>query len=70
MVELPEATLRVHHGGPGPPMLLPHGRPRIHATWHHVAPVLAKTHTVVCPDLRGFGQSSKPADSPDHAGSS
>jgi haloacetate dehalogenase len=39
-------------------------------TWHRVAPLLAKTHTVVCPDLRGFGQSSKPADTPDHAGSS
>jgi haloacetate dehalogenase len=35
-----------------------------------VAPILAQTHTAVCPDLRGFGQSSKPADTPDHAGSS
>ncbi|WP_407867132.1 alpha/beta fold hydrolase [Phyllobacterium phragmitis] len=70
MIELPEATLRVRHGGSGPPVLLLHGHPRTHVTWHRVAPLLARTHTVVCPDLRGFGQSSKPADTPDHSGSS
>jgi haloacetate dehalogenase len=70
MVELAEATLRVRHGGSGAPVLLLHGHPRTHATWHRVAPLLARTHTVVCPDLRGFGQSSKPHDTPDHAGSS
>ncbi|NYZ11223.1 alpha/beta hydrolase [Azospirillum sp. RWY-5-1] len=69
-IELPEASLRVRHGGAGPPLLLLHGHPRTHATWHRVAPRLAASHTVVCPDLRGFGQSSKPADTPDHAGSS
>lgn len=70
MVDLPESRLRVRHGGAGPPILLLHGHPRTHATWHRVAPLLSKTRTVICPDLRGFGQSSKPADSPDHAGSS
>jgi haloacetate dehalogenase len=69
-IELPEATLRVRHGGKGPPILLLHGHPRTHATWHRVAPLLAASHTVVCPDLRGFGRSSKPADTPDHSGSS
>ncbi|WP_335945834.1 alpha/beta hydrolase [Pseudomonas sp. G166] len=69
-VVLPEATLRVRHGGRGSPVLLLHGHPRTHATWHRVAPLLAQHHTVVCPDLRGFGRSSKPADTPDHAGSS
>ncbi|AWK86113.1 alpha/beta fold hydrolase [Azospirillum thermophilum] len=69
-VALPGATLRVRHGGSGPPVLLLHGHPRTHATWHRVAPLLARRHTVVCPDLRGFGRSSKPPDSPDHAGSS
>jgi haloacetate dehalogenase len=69
-IELPEATLRVRIGGEGPPLLLLHGHPRTHATWHRVAPLLAERHTVVCPDLRGFGQSSKPAESDDHAGSS
>ena len=69
-IELPEATLRVRHGGSGPPVLLLHGHPRTHATWHRVAPLLARSHTVVCPDLRGFGGSSKPDDAPDHLGSS
>lgn len=69
-IALPEATLRVRHGGRGAPVLLLHGHPRTHTTWHRVAPLLAEDHTVVCPDLRGFGQSSKPADAPDHAPSS
>jgi haloacetate dehalogenase len=67
MVELPEATLRVRHGGAGPPVLLLHGHPRTHATWHRVAPLLARSHAVVCPDLRGYGRSSKPPTTPDHA---
>ena len=52
-------TLRVRHGGSGPAVLLLHGHPRTHATWHRVAPRLAAHHTVVCPDLRGYGESSK-----------
>ena len=66
-VDLPGASLRVRHGGSGPPVLLLHGHPRTHATWHRVAPLLAGTHTVVCPDLRGYGRSSKPPTTPDHA---
>jgi haloacetate dehalogenase len=69
-IDLPEARLRVRHGGSGPPVLLLHGHPRTHTTWRRVAPLLAPHFTVVCPDLRGFGQSSKPEDTPDHAGSS
>ena len=69
-VRLPETTLRVRYGGSGPAVLLLHGHPRTHATWHRVAPLLARFHVVVCPDLRGFGQSSKAADALDHAGSS
>src|SRR5919107_335586 len=69
-VDVGDAVLRVRHGGAGPAVLLLHGHPRTHTTWHRVAPLLAGSHTVVCPDLRGFGQSSQPADSPDHAGSS
>lgn len=52
-------TLRVRHGGEGPPVVLLHGNPRTHATWHMVAARLAPHHTVVCPDLRGYGESSK-----------
>ena len=66
-VKLDEVTLRVRHSGAGPPVLLLHGHPRTHATWHRVAPLLARHHTVVCPDLRGYGGSSKPASVPDHA---
>ena len=61
-------TLRVRHGGSGPPIVLLHGHPRTHVTWHRVAARLAAGHTVVCPDLRGYGRSSKPAVGDDHAG--
>jgi haloacetate dehalogenase len=65
-IDVGEAVLRVRHGGSGPPLLLLHGHPRTHTTWHRVAPLLATDHTVVCPDLRGYGESSKPATTPDH----
>ncbi|MBS1165653.1 MAG: alpha/beta hydrolase [Proteobacteria bacterium] len=70
MIKLPEATLRVRHGGSGPPLLLLHGHPRTHTTWYKVAPLLARHFTVVCPDLRGFGKSSKPVDPHGHEASS
>ncbi len=59
--------LRLRRGGEGPPLLLLHGNPQTHAMWHAVAPQLARGYTVVCPDLRGYGFSSKPAPSADHA---
>ncbi|MEU4326752.1 alpha/beta fold hydrolase [Nonomuraea dietziae] len=65
-VDVGEARLRVRHGGSGAPVLLLHGHPRTHATWHRVAPLLAADFTVVCPDLRGYGRSSKPPSTPDH----
>ena len=58
-VDVGEATPRVRHGGEGSPVVLLHGHPRTHATWHTVAARLAPAHTVVCPDLRGYGESSK-----------
>ncbi len=70
MIELPEVTFRIRRGGTGTPVLLLHGHPRTHATWHRVAPLLAKFYTVICPDLPGFGQLSIPADTLDHTGSS
>jgi haloacetate dehalogenase len=66
-IDVGEATLRVRHGGSGPPILLLHGHPRTHATWHRVAPLLADSFTVVCPDLRGYGGSSHPPEAPGHA---
>jgi haloacetate dehalogenase len=65
-IEVGEAELRVRHGGSGPPLLLLHGHPRTHVTWHKVAPRLADELTVVCPDLRGYGESSKPPTTRDH----
>ena len=44
-----------------------HGAPQSHASWRIVAPQLAKTHTVIAPDLRGYGDSSKPGDGENHA---
>jgi haloacetate dehalogenase len=50
-----------------PPLLLLHGFPQTHAIWHKVAPALAQRHTLVMPDLRGYGDSDKPPGAPDHA---
>jgi len=61
-------VLRVRSGGEGSPVVLLHGHPRTHTTWHAVAPrLVAAGHTVVCPDLRGYGGSSKPPTTEDHA---
>lgn len=49
-------------GGNGPPVLLLHGWPQTGQIWHKVAPRLAEQYTVVCPDLRGYGDSDKPRD--------
>ena len=61
------ATINMVTGGEGPPVLLLHGYPETHVMWHKVAPHLARDYTVVCPDLRGYGDSSKPKGLPDHA---
>jgi haloacetate dehalogenase len=60
------ATINVVKGGQGAPLLLIHGAPQTHITWRVVAPMFAKNYTVIAPDLRGYGDSSKPADTPDH----
>jgi len=61
------ATINLVTGGQGPAVLLLHGYPETHAMWHKVAPPLARDYTVVCPDLRGYGDSSKPKGLPDHS---
>jgi haloacetate dehalogenase len=48
-------------GGSGPPVVLLHGFPQTHLMWRRVATMLADRHTVICPDLRGYGASDKPA---------
>ncbi len=60
------AEIHVVKGGTGAPLLLLHGAPQTHITWRLVAPLLMKDYTLVIPDLRGYGDSSKPADTPDH----
>ena len=54
-------------GGNGPPLLLLHGHPQTSAIWHKVAPALARQFTLVLADLRGYGESAKPAGDADHA---
>ena len=61
------ATINLRMAGQGEPVLLLHGYPQTHAMWHKVAPELARDYSVVCPDLRGYGASSKPRGLPDHA---
>lgn len=63
-----DSEVRIHAvvGGDGPPLLLLHGHPQTHAIWHKVAPTLAQRFTVVACDLRGYGDSSKPAGTADH----
>lgn len=53
--------------GSGPPLLLIHGYPQTHVMWHRIAPALAERFTVVAPDLRGYGDSAKPAGLADHS---
>lgn len=65
-VDVGEATLRVRHGGSGPPLLLLHGYPETHMMWSRVADDLARDFTVIAPDLRGYGESTAPATTPDH----
>ncbi|MFI0768235.1 alpha/beta fold hydrolase [Streptomyces sp. NPDC021218] len=54
-------SLNVAVAGSGSPVVLLHGFPQTHLMWRHVAADLAADHTVICPDLRGYGASDKPA---------
>jgi hypothetical protein len=60
IVKTEGAEILTLHGGNGPPLLLLHGHPQTHVTWHKIANALAKEFTVVLTDLRGYGDSSKP----------
>jgi pimeloyl-ACP methyl ester carboxylesterase len=56
----PDVSLNATVGGSGRPLVLLHGFPQTHLMWRHVAADLAADHTVICPDLRGYGASDKP----------
>ena len=58
--------LQGRRGGQGAPLLLLHGHPQTHAMWHAVAPELAGHFSVVMMDLRGYGDSGRPAPDPEH----
>jgi haloacetate dehalogenase len=66
-IETSGATINLVTGGSGPPLLLLHGYPQTHLMWRKLAPRLAADFTVVAPDLRGYGDSSKPPAGPDNA---
>ncbi len=66
-IETSGARIVTVYGGKGPPLLLMHGNPFTHVSWHGVAPILAQSFTVVCTDLRGYGDSSKPVPIADHS---
>ncbi len=65
-IETGETVIRARIGGSGPPLLLLHGYPQTHVMWHQVAPALAEHFTVICADLRGYGDSGKPESDPEH----
>src|SRR5438874_6778302 len=65
-VETSGANINLVAGGRGPPLLLLHGYPQTHLMWRKLAPRLAAEFTVVAPDLRGYGDSSKPPAGPDN----
>jgi haloacetate dehalogenase len=66
-IDLKDVAINAVVGGEGPPVLLLHGYPQTHAQWSGVAPLLAERFTVVCADLRGYGDSSKPEPAEDHS---
>ena len=65
--EVNGVRINYRKGGSGPPLLLLHGYPQTHAMWHKVAPRLAERFNVVATDLRGYGDSGKPATDAEHA---
>lgn len=67
VIETDEARIFLRRKGSGPPLLLLHGFPQTHLMWRDIAPLLAEQFTVICADLRGYGASSCPPSTADHA---
>lgn len=66
-IDTGEVAINIARGGRGSPLLLLHGYPQTHVMWHRVAPALAERFTVICSDLRGYGDSDKPPGGGDHS---
>lgn len=66
LVDIGEATIFLRMGGSGEPLLLIHGFPQSHAMWHPIAADLMQRFRVVMPDLRGYGRSACPPNTPDN----
>ena len=67
VIEVDGINIPLRMGGSGPALLLLHGNPFNHLSWNAVAPILAERFTVVCTDLRGYGDASKPAGGEGHS---
>ncbi|MFM0757670.1 alpha/beta fold hydrolase [Paraburkholderia strydomiana] len=63
-VEAGDVSFRGRIGGSGSPVLLLHGYPQTHVAWRLIAPTLARSHTVIVPDLPGYGDSRTRNDQP------
>ena len=66
-IKADDVTINTVYGGQGPPVLLLHGWPQTHVAWHEIAPQLSREFTVVAPDVRGYGDSSKPKSDASHS---
>jgi haloacetate dehalogenase len=64
-VTVGDIAFNVRSGGSGSPLLLLHGYPQTNVAWHRIAPELARHFTVICPDLKGYGDSDAPAPTTD-----
>lgn len=65
-VDVGSTHIRTAIGGSGPPLLLLHGHPQNHLTWHRIVPDLMRDYTIIAPDLRGYGDSGKPPSDTRH----
>lgn len=66
-LKVKETSIHFVKKGSGPPLLLLHGYPQSHVMWHKIAPALAEKYTVIASDLRGYGDSGKPATDEKHS---